>query len=132
MRHIILSALIALSFIGPAAAQTLKSGTFVAGDVGHDGAGAATLVQTENGFEIQITALQSDPGPDLRMILIRADDAITTPAIKASDYVILGDLISISGDQTYPVPSEIDASSYGTVAVWCEEFGVLFTAAPIK
>lgn len=124
-----LSLLAALTFTSAAQAQMM--GSFVAGDRGHGGEGTAAIAMSNGGYELQLKGLKTDPGPDLEVILIEAKGAVTTNSIKQSNWVSLGQLKSVTGDQTYDIPSNLDVSKYHTVAVWCESYSVLFTAAPL-
>lgn len=131
----VLSATIVLSMVllGTAFADTvLKQGEFGAGDVGHSGSGIVSIVQSDSGATLQIVGLVTDPGPDLRVILIKAENAMTSSAIKESEYIILGDLQSTSGDQTYQIPNDVDLSEYNSAAIWCEDYTVLFIAADLN
>lgn len=137
MRSIIIGLTTALALsavmLGAAFAQTvLKQGEFGAGDVGHGGSGTAAIVQTDAGATLEITALVTDPGPDLRVILVKAENAMTSSSINESEYIILGDLVSTTGDQSYAIPAGIDPSEYNTAAIWCEEFTVLFIGADLN
>lgn len=126
---LVTTALLGFSAI-PTVAQSM--GQFVAGDVGHGGSGSVSIVVAGNGFELQIKGLKTDAGPDLKIILVEASNATTTNAIKQSKWISLGDLKATSGDQTYALPAGADPEKYHTVAVWCETYSVLFTAAPLS
>jgi hypothetical protein len=52
-------------------------------------------------------------------------------SLKASEWVSLGQLKGNIGDQTYNVPAGVDLSAYGSVVIWCEQFGVLFSTASL-
>ena len=47
-------------------------------------------------------------------------------------YVDLGRLKAFKGSQNYPIPPGVDLSKYGSVVVWCEQFGVLISPATLK
>ncbi len=47
------------------------------------------------------------------------------------DFVILGPLKGNSGDQNYPLPSDLDLTRFRSAAVWCNRFSVGFGAAPL-
>lgn len=134
-RHILNLALAAFACLGamatPALAQSM-TGNFVAGDVGHDGQGTAAIERQEDGYVVNLIGFSTAPGPDLKVILVEAANATTTSSVKASNWVSLGPLQSATGDQSYPVPADIDPAAYRTVAIWCESYAVLFAAAPLN
>lgn len=134
-RHILNLALAAIACLGamnaPALAQSMMGG-FVAGDVGHDGQGTASIEKQGDGYAVVLKDFATAPGPDLKVVLVEAANAITTDAVKQSKWVSLGPLTAASGDQTYAIPANIDPANYHTVAIWCETYAVLFTAAPLN
>ncbi len=64
--------------------------------------------------------------------MVAADAPNTSDAVLASQWVSLGSLQSASGAQTYELPADVDASAYGSVAIWCEDFSVLFAVASLR
>jgi hypothetical protein len=47
-------------------------------------------------------------------------------------FVDLGRLKAFKGSQNYPVPAGVDLKMYGSVVIWCEQFGVLISPATLK
>jgi hypothetical protein len=47
-------------------------------------------------------------------------------------YVDLGRLKAFKGSQNYPVPAGVNLPGYGSVVIWCEQFGVLISPAALK
>jgi len=43
-----------------------------------------------------------------------------------------GQLKGNIGDQNYDIPAGTDLSAYGSVVIWCEMFGVLFSPATLN
>jgi len=43
-----------------------------------------------------------------------------------------GELRAISGNLTYPLPAGTDPSAYAGVIVYCVEYSMIFTAAPLR
>jgi len=64
--------------------------------------------------------------------LVKAANPTTSADVKASEWVSLGQLKGNIGDQTYTLPDGIDAAAYGSVVIWCEMFGVLFSPAALS
>ena len=121
----------------PATAQVtataMASGQFQDADRSHQGAGTAVLAQTSDGRTVlQFGDFSVTPGPDLEVWLVAANAPGTSSAVLASDWVSLGPLQSPNGAQTYEIPADVDASAYGSVVIWCEDFSVLFAVAPLR
>jgi hypothetical protein len=107
--------------------------TFTGADNLHRGKGNVQLLTTPSGAEIiRFTEFQVTNGPDLKVWLVKAADPKTSDDVKQSEWLTLGPLKGNIGDQNYVVPDDAKASDYGSVVVWCEQFGVLFAAAPFK
>jgi hypothetical protein len=146
MRHlssIALSAALCMGLAGlggfssPAEAQVtataMTSGQFQDADRSHQGAGTATLAQTSDGrVVLQFADFSVTPGPDLEVWLVVDATPGTSAAVLASEWVSLGPLQSPEGAQTYEIPADVDASAYGSVVIWCEDFSVLFAVASFQ
>lgn len=114
-------------------ATAMASGQFQDADARHQGAGTATLAQTSDGrIVLQFGDFSVTPGPDLEVWLVAADAPSTSAAVLASQWVSLGSLQSASGAQTYEIPANVDATAYGSVVIWCEDFSVLFAVASLR
>ena len=70
-------------------------------------------------------------GPDLEVWLVEAADPASSDDVKASEWLSLGPLKGNKGDQIYPVPEGTPISSYRSVVIWCDPFGVLFSPASL-
>ncbi|ABD56993.1 DM13 domain-containing protein [Jannaschia sp. CCS1] len=121
----------------PAEAQTtataIASGQFQDTGPRYQGSGSAVIAQTSDGQTVlQFGDFSVTPGPDLEVWLVEADAPTSAAAVLASSYISLGPLQSATGGQTYGIPSDIDASAYGSVVIWCEDFSVLFSVAPLR
>lgn len=117
--------------------QSIKSGTFVAGE--HATTGSARII-SENGknyLELDADFKTSNLGPDLYVILHRSDDVLAStqpPAypLKAGDYVILGRLQNYSGAQRYVIASNIKLANYQSAVIWCRQFNATFGTAKLS
>ena len=95
----------------------------------HHGRGGVTvyenLVRLETDFEV-------GPGPKYHLYLV--PDAKVTPATAVAEtmFVDLGRLKAFSGSQNYVLPTGVDPGTYGSVVVWCEQFGVLISPAALN
>jgi hypothetical protein len=83
------------------------------------------LVYLEADFEV-------GPGPKFHVYLV--PETAVTPSTKVARtmYVDLGRLKAFKGSQNYRVPSGVDVTRYGSVVIWCEQFGVLISPATLK
>jgi hypothetical protein len=46
-------------------------------------------------------------------------------------FVDLGRLRAFKGSQNYDIPVGLDVAKFGTVVIWCEQFGVLISPAKL-
>lgn len=108
----------------------VTGGTFVDADASHKGQGNAQLLRTGGGTALlRLTEFAVTNGPDLEVWLVKHDDPKSSADVKASEWVSLGQLKGNKGDQTYVVPEDVVLEDYGSVVIWCEQFGVLFSPA---
>jgi len=95
----------------------------------HYGRGKATvyqgLVHLESDFEV-------GPGPKFHVYLVPENNVIPSTNVAKTMYVDLGRLRAFKGSQNYPVPAGVDLAKYGSVVIWCEQFGVLISPAALK
>ena len=79
--------------------------------------------------------LESDfevgPGPKFHVYLVPDKNVTTSTAVPKTMYVDLGRLKAFKGSQTYAVPAGLDLARYGSVVIWCEQFGVLISPAAL-
>ncbi|MBF9042722.1 hypothetical protein HKCCE4037_05260 [Rhodobacterales bacterium HKCCE4037] len=125
------AAALTLPVVADTVATPIATGQFVDADQRHQGAGTATLAQSDDGrtFLQFVEDFAVTPGPDLEVWLVVDDAPATSAAVLESEYLSLGPLQSPEGAQTYEVPSSVIASDYGSVVIWCEDFSVLFSVA---
>jgi hypothetical protein len=110
----------------------VASGTFRDADSVHQGEGRAAVLRTGSGAGlVRLTEFRVTNGPDLEVWLVAEPDPKTSDDVKSSEWISLGQLKGNVGDQTYPVPDGVDLSAYGSVVIWCEQFGVLFSPATL-
>lgn len=112
---------------GPSGNVELSRGSF--SPRAHEASGSAAVVRLENGdLRLAITDLDTDNGPDLRVLLVAG------PANgdgDVDDHLDLGALKGNKGDQQYAVPPGTDLARYATVVIWCRAFTVSFARAPL-
>ncbi len=52
--------------------------------------------------------------------------------VKNSSFVELQPLKGNIGNQNYQLPAGLKVEDYGSVVVWCKQFGVLFASAELN
>ena len=112
--------------------KVLAEGAFVhanPGDPIHYGKGKVTaypdLVHLEGDFEV-------GPGPKFHVYLVPEKNVIPSTNVARTMFVDLGRLKAFKGSQNYPVPAGVDLAKFGSVVIWCEQFGVLISPAALK
>jgi Electron transfer DM13 len=114
------------------ARKIVAKGTFIhanPSDPIHHGEGGVTvfadLLHLENDFEV-------GPGPKYHVYLV--PDRNVTPATEVARtmFVDLGRLHAFKGSQNYEVPAGVNLADFGSVVIWCEQFGVLISPAALR
>ena len=115
-----------------AARKIVATGMFIhanPGDPIHYGKGKVTayqdLVHLEGDFEV-------GPGPKFHVYLVPEKNVIPSTNVARTMFVDLGRLKAFKGSQNYPIPAGVDLAKYGSVVIWCEQFGVLISPAALK
>jgi hypothetical protein len=112
--------------------SVVAKGEFRDADTIHRGSGTATLVETAGGVAIlRFTGFRVTNGPDLKVWLVKAGAIESAADVTGSEWLTLGPLKGNVGDQNYVLPEGTDVAAYKSVVIWCEQFGVLFAAAPL-
>ncbi len=111
--------------------QVIATGMFIHANVSdpvHYGRGAVTVyddvVHLGSNFEV-------GPGPKFHVYLVPIPDITSASQVKGTMFVDLGQLRAFKGSQNYGVPAGVDLSNYGSVVIWCEQFGVLISPATL-
>ena len=114
------------------ARKIAATGTFIhanPNDPIHYGKGKVTayqgLIHLEGDFEV-------GPGPKFHVYLVPEKNVIPSTNVAKTMFVDLGRLKAFKGSQNYPVPAGVDLARYGSVVIWCEQFGVLISPAALK
>ncbi len=116
----------------PSRPTALKSGTFHG--VAHDTKGTATIYRVGDAGKrvLRLAGFETSNGPDVRVLLVAADDAADNDTVKNGTPIELGKLKGNVGDQNYDVPDIVDLAKYGAVTIWCNRFSVNFGTAPLR
>jgi Electron transfer DM13 len=105
----------------PGQSTLLKQGTLAG--VGHTVSGTVKVYGEGGKQTLVLDPFSSQNGPDLK-IYLSTDE-------KATKYVSLGSLKSITGKQSYEISGMPDLAEYKFVLVWCQQFSVLFAKAEL-
>lgn len=107
----------------PAKATLLTQGTFT-GSGGHITNGTAKLYDDNGKKYIYFENFTATNGPDLKVYI--------ATNLAASQFISLGSLKSVSGNQAYLIAIPPDFTQYNKVLIWCQQFTVLFGSAALK
>jgi hypothetical protein len=115
----------------PAARKVVARGSFIhanPSDPIHYGKGKVTiyedLLHLEPDFEV-------GPGPKFHVYLVPEKEVVPSTNVAKTMFVDLGRLKAFKGSQNYDVPAGVDARKFGSVVIWCEQFGVLISPAQL-
>jgi hypothetical protein len=111
--------------------KALARGTFVhanPNDPIHYGKGRVTvydgLLHLEPDFEV-------GPGPKYHVYLVPEKEVVPSTNVARTMFVDLGRLKAFKGSQNYEIPAGVDTAKFGSVVIWCEQFGVLISPAKL-
>ncbi|MET9956499.1 DM13 domain-containing protein [Streptomyces sp. NPDC006339] len=117
----------------PAGPTTVAQGTFISHE--HTTSGAVKVVRLADGTHtLRLEGLDTSNGPDLRVWLSDApvrEGKAGWGVFDDGRYVDLAKLKGNKGDQNYPLPADVDWSTYTSVSIWCDRFDVSFGAASL-
>ena len=115
-----------------AARKVLARGEFIhanPSDPIHYGKGKVTIYEgvlhLEPDFEV-------GPGPKYHVYLVPETNVLPNTSVERTMFVDLGRLKAFKGSQNYEVQAGIDVAKFGSVVIWCEQFGVLISPAALK
>ena len=115
---------------GAAAPMSVLRGQFHS--VAHETKGTASVHDFGGGRRVlRLTDFATSNGPDVRVYLVRAQDAADNATVTKAGYLELGKLKGNQGDQNYEIPAGADLTKYRAVTIWCRRFGVNFATAPL-
>lgn len=98
----------------------------------YEGAGNVKIVKKDNGkFAVELSDFSSTSGPDLKVFLVAASGLKKGAEVIAGKHVNLGVLKSTSGAQSYELPDGVNPADFGSVAIFCEKYTVLFSSADL-
>jgi len=101
----------------------------------HPTSGRGTIYKTSDGRQyLRLTDFMTSNGPDVHVVLARADDAnLTQEIVKGQlDSIELGPLKGNQGDQNYDLPAAVDLQKYDAVVIYCERFHAIFGSGRLE
>ncbi len=107
----------------PATATLIKQGS-LSGSMNYSVSGSVKLYEFQGKKYIYFENFSSSNGPDLKVYIATTN--------TASQFVNLGALKGLSGNQAYVINSTLDFNQYNKVLIWCQQFGVLFGSSAIQ
>lgn len=117
----------------PESPTVVASGQFVDADAAHSGEGQAMLYALPDGSHvIRFEDFRVTNGPDLYVYLAKHPSPASADDVSDGGYVNLGKLKGNVGNQNYTIPAGTDVSGFGSVVIWCQLFGVLFSPAALE
>lgn len=104
-------------------AMNRYSGTFGNGPYGSV-SGTARIYSIDGGQVLALENFSSSNGPDLHVYISRE--------VQPANFIDLGRLQSVSGNQLYTVPENIDYTIYKYVLIHCQRYNHLFGGAELR
>ncbi len=128
--YIFLADIVATETLPDAAGRTVvATGAFIHADPDdpvHYGSGMVTVygdaVHLGPDFEV-------GPGPKFHVYLVPRAEVTPDIDVEETKFVDLGRLRAFRGSQVFPLPKDVRPADYGSVVIWCEQFGVLISPA---
>jgi Electron transfer DM13 len=114
------------------ARKVLARGKFIhanPSDPIHYGKGGVTVYEgvlhLESDFEV-------GPGPKFHVYLVPEQEVLPSTNVARTMFVDLGRLKAFKGSQNFDIPAGVDIGKFGSVVIWCEQFGVLISPARLS
>lgn len=124
-----------LNEAAPEEAQLLSTGSF-SGKTGHHVSGTVKILQSGDGFFLRFENYNQTQGPDVFVYLTREPNPTSTSQVEGGLRVLL-DSGADGGESTkvgtfnQALPANFDPAMYRGVAIWCDQFNVLFGNAAL-
>ena len=100
------------------------SGTFGNGPYGSVMGAAKIYLKDSNQYVLALENFTSSNGPDLHVYISKE--------VQPVNYIDLGRLQSVSGNQVYPLTGTINFSEYKYALIHCQRYNHLFGSAELK
>lgn len=122
--RILIAAIAAVFFATAAQAEEVTASGSFEGASGHVTTGSVQIVHTDSGYRAILSAdFSLDGAPDPKVAF--GKDGSVEGAIFAK-------LESLTGQQIYAVPAELNPADYNEFYIWCERFAVPLGVASLN
>ena len=81
---------------------------------------------------LRLTNFEVTPGPDVRVLLSRADRVADGDQIRLAQVLDAGALQGFTGDQTIVLPEGLNPDDFSAVLLWDAEFRQLYAVAELE
>ena len=110
----------------------VAQGRFSDSDILHRGTGDALVYKRADGsLLLRLDNFRVTAGPDLFVYLVKHPKPGNAKDVKQG-FLSVARLKSNAGAQEYEIAAGTRLADYGSVVVYCQIFGVLFSAAPLN
>lgn len=118
------------------AGAPVKQGAFRDGAPGHHAEGMVKVLRGSEGWFLRFEGYDATAGPDVYFFLSRVAEPRTTQEVEGGVKLLVpgGDQdgeATLRGAFNVPLPAGFDPAAWSSVAVWCDNFDVLFGSAPL-
>ena len=107
----------------------LSEAAFRKVDQWHDASGQAAVYTKGDQKILRLEGFSVTNGPDL-FVYLSKEKNLSGLRPKLGEFISLGKLKSITGEQTYLLPDNYQ--EYSSVVIWCRAFGIHFSSAEFK
>ncbi len=121
---------------GQPSATALKAGSFEGADRYHHVSGTVTLYRLEDGSPLlRFEDYDATAGPDVYVYLTPGDPEGSDVEAEGLRVLVPGGAedgqATLRGNFNVPLPDHVDPDDWSGVAIWCEDFNVLFGGASL-
>lgn len=122
--RMLIAAIMAVFFATTAQAEDVTATGSFEGASNHVTTGSVQIVHTEGGYQAILSAdFSLDGAPDPK-VAFGKDGAV--------DGAIFAKLKSLTGQQVYAIPAELDPADFNEFYIWCERFAVPLGVASLQ
>lgn len=118
--------------------EALKAGAFEGADSAHHVSGTVQVLRVADAHYLRFQDYEQTQGPDVYIYLTPAADPDSTSEVEGQGLRVLveggadGGESTVEGDFDQRLPEGFDPTRYQGVAVWCDQFNVLFGSATLQ
>ena len=114
------------------ALSPVKRGRLRDGDSFHKGSGQAVVYRLPDGaYTLRLEDLNVTNGPDLYVVLSPNANPTSAAEVTAPGYLEVATLKGNLGNQNYPLPAGVDLAPLKSLVIFCKQFRVVFSVAPL-